>query len=127
MNPTQKNQLEENLLERNKPRRAAKPVPLIKQEIVLKHNQKKGNLKTDAEKFAYEAGRAAAELFQPAKGDDLPAEGNQAADILDTIYNGIESGEIYLVTANRILKELERPLRKRNDQLQKKVAAKTKM
>ncbi len=119
MKPTRKNQAEENPAEERMPKRTPQTVSLIKQEIILLNKQQKERLKSDAEKFAHEVGRAAAELFQPEKNDAPPCEGNNAEDILAAIYNSIEAGEIYVSHANRIRRELERPLRQRNDQLRK--------
>lgn len=128
MNLARKKQIEENQLEKSEPKRLAKAVPLIKKQIILQHKLKKSQLKSDAEKFAYEAGRAAAELFTVAssKGDCDGEDEYKAEDILSSIYESIEDGSVDLLNANRIVAELKKPLQQRNNQLRIKIAAKTK-
>ncbi len=124
MNTPRKKQSEENQLKKSEAKRPAKVVPLIKQQTILQHELKKMRLKSDAEKFAYVAGRAAAELSLSASCDEPRTEGYQAEEILAAVYDSLEAGEIYLVNANRILSELEQPLRQRNDQMRKKLLLK---
>jgi hypothetical protein len=62
-----KNQTEENQPEKIRPDRPVKVVPLIKQNIILQHKLNKGRLKSEAEKLAYEAGRALGEIFVETK------------------------------------------------------------
>jgi hypothetical protein len=124
MKLTQKKLSEENQLEKSDPKRLAKPVRLTKQEIILQHKLNKSQLKSDAEKFAYEAGRAAAEISLATNCDASPAGKNKAEDVLEAIYESIEAGDIYISTANRILNELEKPVRQRIGQLRKKLLRK---
>jgi len=116
-------QPEEFQPENSKPERDVKPVPLIKQNIILEHVLNKARLKSDAERLKYEADRAVGEFFEETNwGKNSVGEGKNAADdVLEAIYGLIESGEIYLAEANRILKELKKPLQKSNDRLRKKL------
>lgn len=126
MRPNRKKKSEENQPEKGEPKRAAKAVPLNKQEIILKHRLEKNSLNSLAEELGYEAGHAAAELFLAVDCATPRPKGNTAEDVLAAIYQGIESGGIDLVTANRIRSALEETLRERNNLLRKKLAAKSK-
>jgi hypothetical protein len=117
-----KNESEEIQLEKIEPKRVAKPVPLAKQRLILEHGINVDRLISDAEKFAYEAGRAAAEIFieancdAPAVGEDV----NTAENVLDVIYGLMEDGSIKLARANQIVCDFKKPLEHRNKQLWRK-------
>ncbi len=69
----------------------------------------------------YKAGQALASIIPAVPVEPAGADGHKAEDVLEALYESIEHGDLYLSMANRIVAELEKPVRERNEQLRQKI------
>lgn len=121
MKPTRRKLLKEELPAASEPKRVAKPRTLLEQHLILQHKENLKTLPSESEKIMYKAGQALASIIPAVPVEPAGADGHKAEDVLEALYESIEHGDLYLSMANRIVAELEKPVRERNEQLRQKI------